>query len=226
MNIESDNTIPTIWQGACSNLSQSMKKLKYIAPILIAVACLGLQHAKANQVNYTLTTANDSGLGTGPFGTVNVNLTNSTTATITFTAASGYLFVDGGSVAVNVNAAANGWTIGNFFSNGNPVSGDGAGNEDGFGSFNQKVSMQNSSNGASIISFVLTNTSGMWLGAANVLAFNGQNWKVAAHIQIATGLTGFAAGPSGGSVPDGGTTVMLLGAALGALGMARRFLRS
>jgi VPDSG-CTERM motif len=27
------------------------------------------------------------------------------------------------------------------------------------------------------------------------------------------------------SVPDGGTTVMLLGAALGALGMARRFLK-
>jgi hypothetical protein len=205
-----------------------MKKLKYIAPILIAVACLGLQHAKANQVNYTLTTANDSGLGTGPFGTVNVNLTSITTATITFTAASGYLFVDGGSVAVNVNAAANGWTIGNFFSNGNPVSGDGAGNEDGFGSFNQKVSMQNSSNGASIISFVLTLGSGTWASAANVLAFNGQNWLVAAHIQIqdGTGNTGFAAGPNGGSVPDGGTTVMLLGAALGALGMARRFLKS
>jgi VPDSG-CTERM motif len=32
-------------------------------------------------------------------------------------------------------------------------------------------------------------------------------------------------GPTGGGVPDGGTTVMLLGAALGALGMARRFLR-
>jgi hypothetical protein len=30
----------------------------------------------------------------------------------------------------------------------------------------------------------------------------------------------------GGGVPDGGTTVMLLGAALGALGMARRFLKS
>ena len=29
----------------------------------------------------------------------------------------------------------------------------------------------------------------------------------------------------GGGVPDGGTTVMLLGAALGALGMARRFLK-
>jgi hypothetical protein len=34
-------------------------------------------------------------------------------------------------------------------------------------------------------------------------------------------------GPGGGNgVPDGGTTVMLLGAALGALGMARRYLKS
>lgn len=32
-------------------------------------------------------------------------------------------------------------------------------------------------------------------------------------------------GSPGGSVPDGGTTVMLLGAALGALGMAGRFLK-
>jgi VPDSG-CTERM motif len=33
-------------------------------------------------------------------------------------------------------------------------------------------------------------------------------------------------GPGGASLPDGGTTVMLLGAALGALGMARRYLKS
>jgi hypothetical protein len=40
------------------------------------------------------------------------------------------------------------------------------------------------------------------------------------------GLSGWILfGPTGG-VPDGGTTVMLLGAALGALGMARRFLVS
>ncbi len=205
-----------------------MKKLKYIAPILIAVACLGLQHAKADSVDYTLTTANDSGLGTGPFGNVNVNLTSATMATITFTSATGYLFVDGGAAAVNVNATS--WTIGNFVSNGNPVSDAGTGNEDGFGSFNQKVSQKNASNGASMISFILTNGSGTWASAANVLAFNARNWLVAAHIQIATGpnqgLTGFAAGPSGGSVPDGGTTVMLLGVALGALGMVRRYLTS
>ena len=204
-----------------------MKKLKYIAPILIAVACLGFQQAKADTVDYTLGTSNSPGtLGTGPFGTVHVDLTAGV-ATITFTAASGYLFVDGGAVAVNVNASS--WTIGNFTSNDEAVSSDGAGNEDGFGSFNQKVSMANSSNGASIISFTLTNGSGIWLSAANVLAFNAQNWKVGAHIQIqdGTGNTGFAAGGgSGGFVPDGGTTVMLLGMGLGALGMARRFLRS
>ena len=179
-------------------------------PVLIAVACLSLQHAKADTIDYTLATSNSPGtLGAGPFGTVHVDLKNSTTAKITFTAPSGYLFVDGGSVAVNVNASS--WTIGSFQSNGNPVSDGGAGNEDGFGSFNQKVSQQNSSNGASIISFVLTNTSGTWLSAANVLAFTAQNWLVAAHIQIqnGTGNTGFAAGPGGGTVPDGGTTVML-----------------
>jgi hypothetical protein len=204
----------------------TMKKLKYIAPILIAVACLGFQQAKADFVDYTLATSNSPGtLGAGPFGTVHVDLTAGV-ATITFLAAPGYLFVDGGSVAVNVNASS--WTIGNFTSNGETVFNDGSGNEDGFGSFNQKVSMQDSSNGASIISFTLTNGSGTWLNAASVLAFNVNHWLVAAHIQIqnGTGNTGFAAGPGGGTVPDGGTTVMLLGAALGALGMARRFLRS
>ncbi|PYL74488.1 MAG: hypothetical protein DMF26_10875, partial [Verrucomicrobia bacterium] len=38
--------------------------------------------------------------------------------------------------------------------------------------------------------------------------------------------TGFAGEGGGVVVPDGGTTVMLLGVALGALGMARRFLMS
>jgi hypothetical protein len=40
------------------------------------------------------------------------------------------------------------------------------------------------------------------------------------------GLSGWTLfGPGGQGVPDGGTTAMLLGTALGALGMARRFLK-
>ena len=40
------------------------------------------------------------------------------------------------------------------------------------------------------------------------------------------GLSGWILFGPTGTVPDGGTTVMLLGAALGALGMARRYLKS
>jgi hypothetical protein len=40
------------------------------------------------------------------------------------------------------------------------------------------------------------------------------------------GLSGWILFPPGSQVPDGGTTVTLLGAALGALGMARRFLKA
>ena len=44
-------------------------------------------------------------------------------------------------------------------------------------------------------------------------------------IAFGHGLSGWALFTApGGAVPDGGTTVMLLGAALGALGVARRFL--
>ena len=202
----------------------TMKKLKYIAPILIliAVACLGLQQAKADSVTYMLTNANSPGLGTGPFGTVTVSLTGNT-ATITFQAAAGYLFVDGQAVDVNVNATS--WTVANITSNGDPVSDTGAHNVDGFGSFNQTLSQANSSNGASLVTFTLTNTSGTWASASQVLIANVDGWLVGAHLQIANGFTGYAVGNTT-TLPDGGTTVMLLGAALGALGMARRFLRN
>jgi hypothetical protein len=40
------------------------------------------------------------------------------------------------------------------------------------------------------------------------------------------GASGYWLSGGGAGVPDGGTTVMLLGAALGALGMARRYLKS
>jgi hypothetical protein len=206
-----------------------MNKIKYLAAALIAVAGLGLQHAKADQANYTLTVGNSPTLGTGPFGTVNVNRTNANTATITFTANAGYLFVDGGAVAVNVNATT--WTVGLFTVNAgaNPVTGDiGSRNEDGFGSFNQTGSQQNASNGASSVQFTLTNTGGNWANAGSVLINNASGYAVAAHIFLvgSNGVTGFAAGVPSGNVPDGGATVMLLGMAFGALGMVRRYLVS
>jgi VPDSG-CTERM motif len=205
-------------------------KIKYIAAVLIAIAGFGLQHAKADTVTYTLSTANTAALGSGPFGTVDVNRTSTTTAIITFTAASGYLFVDGSAVDVNVNATS--WTATGFSASpGEAVTSSGSKNVDGFGTFNQTNSEMDASNGDSVVSFTLTQTSGTpWASASQVLKLNDHNWLVAAHVFLvgSNGVTGFVAGPSGngGFVPDGGTTVMLLGAALGALGMARRFLMS
>ena len=70
--------------------------------------------------------------------------------------------------------------------------------------------------------------------------YDGQNdnsvvWNIAGLTGILTipqngplgyGLSGWILFGPTGTVPDGGTTVMLLGAALGALGMARRYLKS
>jgi hypothetical protein len=226
-----------------------MTKIKYIVPVLIAIACLGLQQAKAD-TTYTLSVGN-TGINppfTGPYATATVHLVNSTTATVTFTSLtqtiSGttyiYLFGDGSSVAVNVHAKS--WTLagitgsnaGTGFTPG-PYSNSGSGNVDGFGVLNQRItSFDGFTHSSDIISFTLTNTSGTWASSGSVLTANAQGAVVAAHIFVTTSpanasnsalATGFAAN-GGAQVPDGGTTVMLLGVALGVLGMARRYVSS
>ena len=224
-----------------------MKKLKYIAPVLIAVVCFGLQQAKAT-TTYSLGQGNSAISGfPAPYGSVTVNLdVTQTIATITFTAANTaafqYLFGDGSTAAVNVNGA---FTLGAItgthlpgfgFQAGEGYSNGGAGNVDGWGSFNLTI---NSSDGytrsSNSVTFTLTKTSGTWSSDANVLIANAQGAFVAAHIFVAAFpadpnagalATGFASNGGAVNTPDGGTTVMLLGVALGALGMARRFLRS
>ena len=221
-------------------------KIKYIAAGLIAIAGLGLQQAKADSITFNLTVPN-AGISPypGPYISVTVNRTSSTTATITFSSLSAagnvYLMGDGASVAVNVNATS--WTLGaptgsnsgTGFSPG-PYSNGGSGNVDGFGVLNQTInSFDGFTHSSSTISFTLTNTSGIWGSAASVLVANANGAMAAAHIFV-TKLpvnsrngalaTGFAANGGAQQVPDGGATVLLLGAALGALGMARRFLKS
>jgi hypothetical protein len=174
---------------------------------------------------------------------VTINRIDSTHATITFTSHTNsgniYLMGDGSSVAVNVNAASfsvsniSGTNGGTGFNPG-PFSNGGAGNVDGFGVFNLTInSFDGFTHSSDQISFTLTNLSGSWGSASAVLAGNIQGLLAAMHVYVTTSpadarngaiVTGFASG-NGGHVPDGGTTVMLLGAALGSLGMARRFFK-
>jgi hypothetical protein len=225
-----------------------MNKIKYIAAVLIAIAGLGLQQAKADVCNFTLGVGNAAISGyTGPYASATIDLTSATTATVTFTSLTNsgniYLFGDGGSVALNVNATTfsvsgiTGSNSGTGFTPG-PYAQGAAGNEDGFGSFNLTINSDDGFTSSSdSITFTLTNTSGAWASCHDVLVANASGFSLAAHIFVtsfpanaANGAlaTGFAAdgGGGGNGVPDGGTTVMLLGVALGALGMARRYIMS
>ena len=222
-----------------------MGKIRYIAALLIAVASVGLQQAKADTFSFNLGVGNPAISGyPGPYVSVTVNRTNSTHATITFTSltAAGniYLMGDGSSVAVNVSATS--WTLSNVTGSNSgtgftpgPYSNGGSGNVDGFGVLNQTInSFDGFTHSSSSISFTLTNASGTWGNAHQVLIANSQGVYAAMHVFVTASpanaangalATGFAAN-GGSQVPDGGATVMLLGAALGALGMARRFLKS
>jgi hypothetical protein len=224
-----------------------MNKIKSIVAVLIAIVGLGLQ-AKADVFSFDLNSGNTALSGfTGPFANVNINLTSSTTATVTFTSLTNsgniYLMGDGSSVALNVNSTT--FTVGTIagtnsgtnFTPGGWTPNFGSQQVDGWGHFNFTIdSFDGYTHTSDQITFTLTNGSGTWGSATDVLNLNDDGQLAASHIFPAlfpadgqnnfyNNLTGYAAG-NGAGVPDGGTTVMLLGAALGALGMVRRFLRS
>ena len=190
------------------------------------LAFAGPKSASADIISYTLTTANDtSAVGSGPYATVQVNLTSGTTATITFTASSDYSLVDSNIADVNVNAAS--WTIGTFSSTpSTTISDTGSGNVSTFGVFNQTTKEQNASTLLSTVSFVLTDTGGTWANAASVLTANANGFIAAAHVASAaqciltpTACTGFVSVPG----PLAGTGLPGLIVACGALiALARR----
>ena len=227
-----------------------MNKIKYLAAVLIGIAGLALQQAKADNVaNISLGAPNSAIAGyPSPYATVNITLAaNGLSANVTFTslqnATNTYLMGDGGSAALSVNGSfsVSGLSASNSFAGFNantPVFG-GAGNEDGFGSFNLSVNMgQGYPDSATTISFTVTNTSGTaWTGITTggnnkMLTANNKGFIVAAHIFVGGNppdanvpalATGFAGnGNTGTPVPDGGATVCLLGIALAGIELLRR----
>jgi hypothetical protein len=214
---------------------------RLLAVGLAIATVMGLSSARANLMSFTIDTANP-GVSPypGPYGSVDVDLTSSTTATITFTGDSvgGYQYAFGanGCVAVNVNATS--WSLGGF--SGTPFNSDsavpanlsdgGMSNEDGFGRFNQTIdNFDGFTHSWQSVSFVLTDLSGTWSDASDVLAPTMGGYSVGAHVFVidpsgANPSTGYAvnAGSSGNNVPDGGGTLALLGLAGIGLFMVRR----
>jgi len=173
----------------------------------VAVCGMSTMATRADSVLYNLGVSNFP-VTSGNYGTVTVDRVSTTVANLTFTAANGYSFVDGGAVAANINATS--WTVtsltgtqgSSFYSwlkNGDPISG----NEDGFGSFNQQIDSNNASDLSATISFTVTRSSGSWGAAADVLTGN-PGYFVAAHVfnpNANNGKTGFAADVGGPNRP-------------------------
>ena len=194
-----------------------MNKLKYLGAVLIAVAGLGLQQAQAHLLDPHQFFTN------GPIG----NPTNELN----------YLQTHGGGSYQPTFLPATSQYLGKF--------NQGGSSEDGAIDISTYVSISVLSGNTWEITWNLTG-SGFTLDGLLVKSGNVQGQGMlyrfygvsADETLIGSGTVTldnpvkdishitFFGSPGGGVVPDGGTTVMLLGAALGALGIARRFIMS
>src|SRR5262249_7755038 len=168
------------------------------AAALMALALVA--PAAQADVIYTLTT-NNGGFGNppGPYGTVTVHLVSSTEATLTVTnnqvGSNVYLFADGGTFGFNTNGAvtiqsitgSNSYTDSGFgaFTPG-PFSNGGSGNEDGFGSFSNRIdTFDGYQHSVNRLTVDITLNSGSWASAASVLTPNAFGNTVADHLFLA-----------------------------------------
>jgi hypothetical protein len=185
-----------------------MNKLKYLAAVLIAVAGLGLQQAQAHLLAPQQFTTTDP-IGSGTDENAYLQANNYLPATSQFLGK----FNAGGGFE---NGAIN---ISNFVTI-TQVSGDLwniSWNLTGSGFTLDGVLIKDGSfNGGQLYRFYGVSADETLIGSGTV-SFDDPTRDIS-HISFF--------GSPGGAVPDGGTTVMLLGGALGALGVARRYLSS
>jgi len=215
--------------------------LHWVAAIALAATIFAPGTASADVVNYSLTSPNDAlSPYPGPYGSLEVNLTDSTHATLTLTNATNgvytYSFIDTNELALNTNGAVTvgtpvGTPLNANFGTPTYTTDTSAGQQvDGFGKFNVSIDASDGySDAVKKLVVTLTNTSGSWASASDVLTANNQGALFAAHVavtdattpspSIAALATGFASNGGAVSVPEPTPIVMAL-VGLGTLGLA------
>jgi hypothetical protein len=224
LSFETDETKYRTWQGACFirtlnrkpvNQTKIMNKMKYLAAVLIAVSGLGLQQAQAHLLDpFQFTTANPIGNPADDLAYLQSHGGGSYQPTF-LPATSQFLFKQnndgttdgnfGQYFTVTHNGTTNTWTV-SWDLTGSGFTLDGVFIKDGVSSPHNLLYRFY---GVSADEALKSDT-------PQIVTFDNPVKNIS--------FVEFFGSP-GGSVPDGGTTVMLLGTALGSLGMVRRFLK-
>jgi hypothetical protein len=220
MRSKPDSKFSPRWQGFCSssitkaeNLNNTkrinMNKMKYLAAVLIAVAGMGLQQAQAHLLDP------DQFFRPSPIGN-GTDEQNYLISTGRLPATSQYLgkFNSSGVIengAINISSY-----VFNVTFSGNVATFSWNLTGSGFTLDGVLIKDGNVQSKGHIYRFYGVSDDQALIGSGTV-TFDDPVRNIS-HIT-------FFGSPGGNGVPDGGTTVMLLGAALGSLGMARRFLK-
>jgi len=198
---------------------------------------LGVSSVRADTATLQITDPNSAVAPfPGPYANVLINRTSSTTATITFTSlfTPSYYYLMGATNVADLNINATSFTVGTISSSNSfagftsgPVTSNGSGNISEFGTFNLNLDSfdgyQHSSNS---ITVAVTDNSGTWATAADVLQNNTDGYMAAAHIFVtanppdvnnSAAATGFSAG--GGATNIVTTPVPVPTALLSCLGL-------
>jgi len=211
-----------------------MKMTNLALGTITSVLVLGAYSASAiSTTTYLLDDPNAALSGyPSPYGEVKVAWADTTHATITFTGdtTGGFIYKFGanGMADVNLNATSFSVTVSTPSTAKSPVLS--ANNVSDFGDYNISIDNKGgASDAVSSVVFDVVNLSGTWSSSANVLAVNADGYFAAAHIFVfsPTGdqtalVTGYAGNGTTRNVPDGGSTLIMLGSALVGLFWVRR----